>query len=380
MAKDPSVIRVIGQTESDAMVTEFLDERQRRGLLWSSPVSARVIESGETLLIPSIPSHDFIQQYLGEPAPSQPQSSRFPARLGVLVLPMRASGAIVGTLGMYVTDPSDEIKEGDIAWLQVVADQAALAVEHARLVEEAKCHLLRFTALEDLVHAIATSHDASVVLNIVVDRVMAIVKVDACDLLLVDETDNTFRSTASRGFRSTALGEFRLSIDDPLLNQALDSRRVEYLRSAGVLDHAHRRSVFAREGFVAYAAWPLISQGNLLGALEVFHRSDLSLEGDTTAFITCVAGLSATAVHMVGLNPEMLDQPGARRTGRSLNLSPTERRILELLVEGLTNSEIGAQLHLSLNTIKFHVRQMLDKSGASNRTDLTRLAMREGWI
>ena len=31
MAKDPSVIRIIGQTESDAMVTEFLDERKRRG-------------------------------------------------------------------------------------------------------------------------------------------------------------------------------------------------------------------------------------------------------------------------------------------------------------------------------------------------------------
>jgi DNA-binding CsgD family transcriptional regulator len=380
MAKDPSVIRVIGQTESDAVVADFLDERQRRGLLWSSPVSARVIESGEPLLIPSIPSHDFIEQYLGEPSTSQPQSSRFPARLGVLVLPMRASGAIVGTLGMYLTDPSADINEGDIAWLQVVADQAAVAVEHARLVEEAKRHLLRFTALEDLVHAIASSHDISVVLNIVVDRVMAIVNVDACDLLLVDQTDNTFRSTASRGFRSTALGEFRLSIDDPLLNQALDSRRVEYLRSAGVLDHAHRRSVFAREGFVAYAAWPLISQGNLLGALEVFHRSDLSLDGESTAFITCVAGLGATAVHMVGFNPEMRDQHGARRTGRSLNLSPTERRILELLVEGLTNSEIGAQLHLSLNTIKFHVRQMLDKSGACNRTDLTRLAMREGWI
>jgi DNA-binding NarL/FixJ family response regulator len=70
----------------------------------------------------------------------------------------------------------------------------------------------------------------------------------------------------------------------------------------------------------------------------------------------------------------------AHRMGHSVNLGETDRRVLQLLVEGLTNSEIGARLHLSTNTIKFHVRQMLDRSGAANRTDLTRRAIREGWV
>jgi len=380
MTSDPSVMRVIRQAENNPVVTEYLDERQRRDLLSSAPVSARVIESGEPLFIPSIGVHDLIQKYLGEPDISDLRSRRFPTKLGVLVLPMRASGAIVGTLGMYVPDPSDEISEEDIAWLQVVADQAALAVEHARLADEAKYRLLRFVGLENLVHAVASTHDLSVVLNILVDRVTAIVKVDACDLLLVDEVANAFGSVASRGFRSTAMGAFRLSIDNPLLNQALDSRRVEYLRSAGVLDNARRRSVFAREGFVAYAAWPLLSQGKLRGALEVFHRSDLSLDMESSLFITCVADLGATAVHMAGLHQEVVDQHRARGVGHSLDLGPIDRRVLQLVVEGLTNCEIGAQLHLSTSTVKFHVRKILDKTGATNRTHLTRRAIREGWV
>jgi GAF domain-containing protein/DNA-binding CsgD family transcriptional regulator len=377
---DPSVMRIIGQAENTPSITEYLGERQRRGLLPSAPVSARVIESGEPLFIPSMCAHDFIRQYLGEPDISDLQSRRLPAELGVLVVPMRASGAIIGTLGMYVPDPSDKISEGDVAWLQVVADQAALAVEHARLADEAKHYLLRLTGLGNLVHAITSTHDLSLVLNILVDRVAAIVRVDACDLLLVDEADNTFGSAASRGFRSTAMGELRLSIDNPLLNQALDSGRVEYLRSAGVLDNARRRSVFAREGFAAYAAWPLISQGKLLGALEVFHRSDLSLDMESSLLITCVADIGAAAVHMAGLHQEVLDQHRTRGMGHSLDLSQTDRRVLHLVVEGLTNCEIGAQLHLSANTVKFHVRKILDKSGAANRTDLTRRAIREGWV
>jgi two-component system, NarL family, response regulator DesR len=51
-----------------------------------------------------------------------------------------------------------------------------------------------------------------------------------------------------------------------------------------------------------------------------------------------------------------------------------------VVVEGLTNGEIAAQLHLSASTVKFHLRKILDKTGAANRTDLTRRAIREGWV
>jgi GAF domain-containing protein len=380
MTRDPSAMRVIGQAENNPSVTEYLDERQRRGMSSAAPVSARVIESGEPLFIPSIRAQDFIQQYLGEPDFGAVESRRFPGKLGVLVLPMRASGAIVGTLGMYVPDPPDQISEDDIGWLQIVADQAALAVEHARLADEAKHHFLRLAGLGNLVHAFASSHDLSLALNILVDRVATIVKVDACNLLLVDEADNTLRSAASRGFRSTGTGEFRLSIDDPLLNQALSSRRVEYLRSAGVSNNTRRRSTFAYEGFVAFAAWPLVSRGKLLGALEVFHRSDLSLDAESSLFISCVADMAAIAIQTTRRDQLLRDQHGERVAVHSLDLSDTDMHILKLVVQGLANREIGAELHLSASTVKFHMRKILDKAGAANRTDLTRRAIREGWV
>jgi DNA-binding NarL/FixJ family response regulator len=50
------------------------------------------------------------------------------------------------------------------------------------------------------------------------------------------------------------------------------------------------------------------------------------------------------------------------------------------LVEGLTNREIAARIHLSQNTVKFHVRRLLDKAKTSNRTELTRKATQEGWL
>jgi DNA-binding NarL/FixJ family response regulator len=46
----------------------------------------------------------------------------------------------------------------------------------------------------------------------------------------------------------------------------------------------------------------------------------------------------------------------------------------------MTNKEIAAQVHLSQNTVKFHVRRILQKAGAANRTELASHAIKEGWL
>jgi two-component system, NarL family, response regulator DevR len=48
-------------------------------------------------------------------------------------------------------------------------------------------------------------------------------------------------------------------------------------------------------------------------------------------------------------------------------LTTREISILKLTSEGFTNKEIGDQLHLSENTIKGHVKEILAKTGTKNR-------------
>jgi LuxR family maltose regulon positive regulatory protein len=48
-------------------------------------------------------------------------------------------------------------------------------------------------------------------------------------------------------------------------------------------------------------------------------------------------------------------------------LSERELEVLQLLAEGLTNQEIGAQLYLSPNTVKVHAHNIYGKLGVNNR-------------
>jgi two-component system, NarL family, response regulator DevR len=61
---------------------------------------------------------------------------------------------------------------------------------------------------------------------------------------------------------------------------------------------------------------------------------------------------------------------------RIAQLTPQERRILELMAEGLTNRSIGERLHLAEKTVKNYVTNVLSKMGLSRRTEAAVYAAR----
>ena len=60
------------------------------------------------------------------------------------------------------------------------------------------------------------------------------------------------------------------------------------------------------------------------------------------------------------------EQPADPRYGA---LSPQEQRILDLIADGLTNRQIGHELHLAEKTVKNYVSSLLHKLGFERRTE-----------
>ncbi|MBI2856408.1 MAG: response regulator transcription factor [Chloroflexi bacterium] len=59
-------------------------------------------------------------------------------------------------------------------------------------------------------------------------------------------------------------------------------------------------------------------------------------------------------------------------------LSAREREVLELVARGSTNSEIASSLYISENTVKTHLRNILDKLHLANRSQAVAYAARLG--
>ena len=61
-------------------------------------------------------------------------------------------------------------------------------------------------------------------------------------------------------------------------------------------------------------------------------------------------------------------------------LSSRETEVLCLLAEGLTNREAADRLHLSVNTVASHRQNIMKKLGLKNTVEMTKYAIRKGYI
>ncbi|HZY97771.1 MAG TPA: response regulator transcription factor [Candidatus Cybelea sp.] len=61
-------------------------------------------------------------------------------------------------------------------------------------------------------------------------------------------------------------------------------------------------------------------------------------------------------------------------------LTVRETEILRLISEGLANADIADRLHIGLGTVKGHIRDILEKLSAADRTQAAVVALRKGYI
>jgi DNA-binding CsgD family transcriptional regulator len=389
LGKDPSTEILAAFDAHDPAISAYLDafmafvEDPAKGL--SGGISRRVIESGEPLLLSQV-SLDSLLSMISEVAAGYVAAHPppiTPATLDVLIVPMRARGATIGALGVFDRGEATPLTRDDAIWLQAVADRAGLAIDNAQLYEDAVSRLGRLRSLEDVGLAVTKSQDLRLTLNLILDQAVSQLRVDAADLLVVDEVDKSLLMVASTGFLSTLADPYRVPIDQGLPGGAEASRRIVTVTALGAFSQFRRRSLFTREGFQIFVSVPLIVRDTLLGVLEVFRRSPLKADPEWLSFLDALASEAAIAIESSSARERLrhlgLEPAGGRRPPDSLKLTAQETRILPLVARGLTNSEIAAQLNLSQNTVKSHVRQILEKTGAVNRTDLARKAAREGW-
>jgi two-component system NarL family response regulator len=89
------------------------------------------------------------------------------------------------------------------------------------------------------------------------------------------------------------------------------------------------------------------------------------------------------AIEAVSANREYMDPAVAARLAEQSkhpDLSEREMEVLSLIVQGVTNKEIGFTLGIAEYTVKNHVKSILAKLGAEDRTHAATMAIQRGIV
>jgi LuxR family maltose regulon positive regulatory protein len=71
-----------------------------------------------------------------------------------------------------------------------------------------------------------------------------------------------------------------------------------------------------------------------------------------------------------------IGRPAPAPAGGDSELSPREREALRYLVQGRSNREIADAMALSVNTVKFHLKNVFGKLGVGSRKDAVSATIR----
>ncbi len=126
---------------------------------------------------------------------------------------------------------------------------------------------------------------------------------------------------------------------------------------------------------------------NLFEAIKSGAQGYLLKNLDSREFFSLLEGIGRGEPALTPVLARKLLQEFARPTAPAQPrrdpdaLTDREREVLELLVEGVTsNRKLAQRLSLSENTVKFHVRNILDKLHLHNRAQVVGFALRHGLV
>lgn len=145
--------------------------------------------------------------------------------------------------------------------------------------------------------AIASGLDLNLLLSMLLDRVMALMHVDAATVLLLNSKTNLLEFAAGKGFHSNILQYTRLKLGEGGAGRVALGREILHIPDLTKDRMEFDRSpLFMQENFVTYWGVPLMAKGRVLGVLEMFHRSPLKPDKDLQNFFVMVAGQAAIAI------------------------------------------------------------------------------------
>ncbi|MBW4432112.1 MAG: response regulator transcription factor [Pelatocladus maniniholoensis HA4357-MV3] len=116
----------------------------------------------------------------------------------------------------------------------------------------------------------------------------------------------------------------------------------------------------------------------LSSGADAYCIKGASVERLLSAIAAAVEGATYLDPQIARQVIENLKPPSPK--GNIANLSERELEVLKLIVEGCSNPEIAEKLYLSPNTVKTHVRGIMNKLSVDDRVKAAVVALRSGLV
>lgn len=215
--------------------------------------------------------------------------------------PLKLRGTTSGILTVCNRVAPRAFSQRDEFLLSFLADYAAIALENARVFQEADqalaIRLKERNTLIEITHAITSSLDLREVVDSTIKHVHSNWKIEASSLWLLDEAKQTLRILTNIGTSADLLSQFEIPVGEGFVGHVADTGMVVYTNDAQ--SHPlHYGLVDRQTGFLTRSLLcvPLNFHGRVVGVLQLLNKQNGPFNDADAAKAKSVAAAVAIAL------------------------------------------------------------------------------------
>lgn len=220
-----------------------------------------------------------------------------------LGVPMLMRGQTVGVIAAQ-SYQAGAFDEHHLQVLEMIAHQAAAAIESARLYQEAQRRVAQLGALQEVGLKLATTTDMAAVLATIAEAVLSLLQANDVLIFLYDAARQSF--TLGTALRDTGERDFAIPMPRPNGLTATVARSGQIL----AIDDASNHPLYAdmpgqARGLKSIVGAPLIRSGQVLGVLNVSYYTHHHFTPDELRLLQSLSDQAAVAVSNAQLFQQM---------------------------------------------------------------------------
>ncbi|HEY3064310.1 MAG TPA: GAF domain-containing protein [Methylomirabilota bacterium] len=249
----------------------------------------------------------------------------------LLAVPLRAKGEITGVLSV-ADEVGRRFSQSDIDLLGVFADQAAMALENARLFAAAREYGERLRAVEEVNRLVSSSLDMDDVLRKVAGAVAQFLDAPYVSMWVRDPVTDRLRRSLVYGDQALAATlESEMGAGEGAVGWVVRHREPIPFTDIETDDRLLEREALLAHGLRFFAAYPIAIGDRVLGAFAVARAEPTPVTPETASLLGSLAGQAAVALDNARLHAE---------TTRQLEQSRSLLEVMSILNSTLESREL----------------------------------------
>ncbi len=341
------LLRPDGETLEFAVVHGMLEEYRGTTLRRGEALSGKVLETGRTIVV---------EDYMNWPERSPLYEGTTFRR--ILAVPLTVGRRIVGVLNATDMDKPGSFSPEEIRLAELFADQAALAVENARLLEAERQRVDYLEGVTEASTALRAAGNRAQMLPIISGQVAKLLDTPHVGLALT-VSDGDVEMLSGGGVLSGLVGQ-RGPVAEGLVGQIMTTGKAFLTTDIAHEEHVLSKDLF--QGVSCVVGVPLVSQDRRIGAILAARASPFN--GEELRLLTAIAEMAGNALNRAGVM-ETLEQRVAERTS---DLAAANARLQELdQLKSAFVSNVSHELRSPITNILLYLDLLAEPSREARR-------------